>query len=67
MAEDHNDKNLADLLDKMLEEQAESIKAASVVVSELRRVGKGLGVFAVDRYLADKDKGDVLGGGNGAA
>lgn len=52
----------------MLEEQAIDIKKAAVLVSELRRVGRGLGVFEVDRRLAEGSIPDTtaVGGGSGA-
>jgi ferritin heavy chain len=37
-----------------LQEQAEAIKVVSEYVSQLRRVGKGLGVFEFDRYLSEE-------------
>lgn len=36
---------------QLLHQQALDIKQAAIYVSELRRVGKGLGVFELDRYL----------------
>ena len=36
---------------QLLHQQAVDIKQAAIYVSELRRVGKGLGVFEMDRYL----------------
>ena len=36
---------------QLLHQQAIDIKQAAIYVSELRRVGKGLGVFEFDRYL----------------
>ena len=36
---------------QLLHQQAMDIKQAAIYVSELRRVGKGLGVFEMDRYL----------------
>ena len=37
---------------EFLQEQAQAIKTVSEYVSQLRRVGKGLGVFEFDRYLS---------------
>lgn len=37
----------------LLQNQAEDIKRVSEYVSQLRRVGKGLGVFEFDRYLRE--------------
>ena len=42
---------------QFLQEQAEAIKTVSEYVSQLRRVGKGLGVFEFDRYLSDQIEG----------
>ena len=36
-----------------LQEQARDIKRVSDYVSQLRRVGKGLGVFEFDKYLTE--------------
>ncbi len=36
---------------QLLHQQATDIKQAAIHVSQLRRVGKGLGVFELDRYL----------------
>ena len=36
---------------QLLHQQAMDIKQAAIYVSELRRIGKGLGVFEFDRYL----------------
>jgi len=38
-----------------LQEQAEAIKTVSEYVSQLRRVGKGLGVFEFDKYLSEEN------------
>jgi ferritin heavy chain len=37
----------------LLADQARDVKAASEMVSQLRRVGKGLGVFEFDKLLAN--------------
>ena len=37
---------------QLLADQANSVKAVAEFVSQLRRVGKGLGVFEMDRKLA---------------
>ncbi len=43
-----------------LQEQAKDIKRVSDYVSQLRRVGKGLGVFEFDKYLSEEQEdGDV--------
>lgn len=39
-----------------LHEQVKDIKRVSEYVSQLRRVGKGLGVFEFDKYLSDEHK-----------
>jgi ferritin heavy chain len=39
---------------ELLEEQVESVKEHAVYVSQLRRVGKGLGVYVFDKELAEK-------------
>ena len=39
-----------------LHEQVKDIKRVSEYVSQLRRVGKGLGVFEFDKYLSDDIK-----------
>ena len=36
-----------------LHEQVKDIKRAAEYVSQLRRVGKGLGVFEFDKYISD--------------
>ena len=36
---------------QLLEEQAQAVKDAADAVAQLRRVGKGLGVFQYDREL----------------
>ena len=46
---------------RLLHQQAVDIKQAAIYVSELRRVGKGLGVFEMDRYLQQ----DLAGRGDG--
>ena len=46
---------------QLLHQQAIDIKQAAIYVSQLRRVGRGLGVFEVDRYLQD----DLAERGNG--
>ncbi|EIE20153.1 ferritin-like protein [Coccomyxa subellipsoidea C-169] len=50
------DAQLADFIEgHFLQEQAEAIKTVSEYVSQLRRVGKGLGVFEFDKYLTEQD------------
>ncbi len=38
---------------ELLEEQAQAVKDAADMVAQLRRVGKGLGVFQFDRELLE--------------
>jgi ferritin heavy chain len=39
---------------QLLEEQAQAVKEVSEYVAQLRRVGKGLGVFEFDRWLSER-------------
>ena len=48
---------------EFLQEQALAIKIVSEYVSQLRRVGKGLGVFEFDRYLAGQNPAGAMGAG----
>ena len=48
---------------EFLQEQALAIKTVSEYVSQLRRVGKGLGVFEFDRYLAGQAPAGAMGAG----
>ncbi|BDA45401.1 Ferritin-2, chloroplastic [Coccomyxa sp. Obi] len=49
------DAQLADFIEgHFLQEQAQAIKTVSEYVSQLRRVGKGLGVFEFDKYLSEE-------------
>ena len=53
---------------EFLQEQAQAIKTVSEYVSQLRRVGKGLGVFEFDRYLSGQiatGAGPAMGAGAG--
>ena len=47
---------------EFLQEQAQAIKIVSEYVSQLRRVGKGLGVFEFDRYLSGQNPAGAMGG-----
>lgn len=48
-----NDAQMCDFIEsQLLAEQVEAIKQVATYVSQLRRVGKGLGVFEFDRYLS---------------
>jgi hypothetical protein len=38
-------------------EQVRDVQRAAIYVSELRRVGKGLGVFEFDRYISEEGAG----------
>ncbi len=50
----------------MLDDQSRDVREAAVLVSQLHRAGRGLGVLTVDLQLQRKyDVGG--GGGNGAA
>lgn len=52
VAVDHKDDSMADFVkSQLLVEQVKSVKAAAERVSQLRRVGKGLGVFLFDRKV----------------
>ena len=53
LAVDAEDFNLADYVDKLLDDQTEDVKRAAEYVSQLRRVGKGHGVWAWDQQLHD--------------
>jgi len=44
---------MSDLLDEFLTEQVESIKEISELVSNLKRVGPGLGEFQFDKHAFD--------------
>jgi len=49
LAANHNDPQMADFLDHYLEEQVESIKQLSDYVTNLKRVGPGLGEYMFDK------------------
>ncbi|KAJ9506170.1 hypothetical protein QJQ45_016505 [Haematococcus lacustris] len=52
VADKHGDASLADFVEgDLLVEQVESVKKAAEHVSQLRRVGRGLGVFLFDKEL----------------
>lgn len=47
-----NDAEMCDFIEgELLRDQVESVKQVAEYVSQLRRVGKGLGVFEFDKYL----------------
>ncbi|KAF5282201.1 hypothetical protein FQR65_LT02898 [Abscondita terminalis] len=55
VASGHMDVNLCDFLEtNYLQEQVDSIKEIADHVTNLRRVGEGLGVYVFDQKLADK-------------
>ncbi|URD83775.1 hypothetical protein MUK42_02362 [Musa troglodytarum] len=57
VAEKCNDAQMADFIEsEFLEEQVEAIKKISEYVAQLRRVGKGHGVWHFDRMLLDEGK-----------
>ncbi|MEW5313265.1 MAG: hypothetical protein WDW38_004849 [Sanguina aurantia] len=50
-----NDAPMTDFIEgQLLQEQVESVKKVSEFVSQLRRVGKGLGVYQFDKQLAEE-------------
>lgn len=52
VASNHNDSHLTNFLEEeYLKEQAESINKISKYVSNLQRVGDGLGVYIFDKEL----------------
>ncbi|KAI3471277.1 hypothetical protein Pfo_027940 [Paulownia fortunei] len=58
IAEENNDPQLADFIEsEFLEEQVEAIKKISEYVAQLRRVGKGHGVWHFDQMLLNEGDG----------
>lgn len=56
VAEQNNDPQLLDFIEgNFLAEQVEDIKKVSEYVSQLRRVGKGLGVYQFDQQLQEEN------------
>jgi ferritin heavy chain len=54
VADEAGDAHMADFVEgDLLADQAASVQTVSEYVAQLRRVGKGLGVFEFDRKLAD--------------
>mmetsp|Transcript_42843 Transcript_42843/g.101702 ORF Transcript_42843/g.101702 Transcript_42843/m.101702 type:complete len:258 (-) Transcript_42843:237-1010(-) len=52
IADKHNDAQMCDFIEsELLADQVEDIKKVAGYVSQLRRAGKGLGVFQFDRFL----------------
>lgn len=55
IASGHNDANLCDFLEtEFLQEQVDAIKEIADHVTNLKRVGEGLGVFVFDKELSEK-------------
>jgi ferritin heavy chain len=55
IADKHQDAALTDFIEaELLQDQVESVKQHAVYVSQLRRVGKGLGVYMFDKELGEK-------------
>ena len=55
VADAAGDAQMCDFVEgSLLAEQVESVKDVAEIVSQLRRVGKGLGVYEVDKQLAAK-------------
>jgi ferritin heavy chain len=55
VADKHGDAAMCDFIEsELLQEQVDAVKEHAVYVSQLRRVGKGLGVFEFDRYLSEQ-------------
>lgn len=54
MASSHNDSHLTNFLEEeYLKEQAESINKLAKMVTNLQRVGEGLGVYVFDKDLQE--------------
>lgn len=52
-----NDSNLCDFLEnEYLQEQVDSMKEIADFVTNLKRVGEGLGVYIFDRQLLNEEK-----------
>lgn len=55
VADRHGDAQFADFVEgELLKDQVASIKEVAEIVSQLRRVGKGLGVHQIDREMGEK-------------
>eukprot|EP00884_Botryococcus_braunii_P001828 jgi/Botrbrau1/11646/Bobra.168_2s0004.2 len=50
-----SDAEAENFIQGMLDDQAKDVKKTAEYVAQLRRVGKGLGVFEFDRYLSEGD------------
>lgn len=56
IATTHNDANFCDFLEtEFLQEQVDAIKEIADNVTQLKRVGEGLGVFVFDKELQKKE------------
>ena len=54
MASNHNDSHLTNFLEEeYLKEQAESMNKLAKIVTNLQRVGEGLGVYVFDKDLQE--------------
>jgi len=51
VAEDNNDSQFSDYIDEFLEEQVDGEKKLADLITNLKRVGDGLGVFIFDKEL----------------
>lgn len=55
IASENKDENFCDFLEtEFLQEQVDSIKEISDKITNLKRVGEGLGVYMFDRDLLDR-------------
>ena len=55
-ATEHNDANFADFLEsEFLQEQVDSMKEISDHITNLKRVGEGLGVFVFDKEMSERE------------
>eukprot|EP00744_Colponema_vietnamica_P000997 GILI01001712.1.p1 GENE.GILI01001712.1~~GILI01001712.1.p1 ORF type:complete len:197 (+),score=79.48 GILI01001712.1:19-609(+) len=52
VADECNDAQMTDFIEGFLEEQVESIKKMAILVSQLKRVGQGLGVYQFDKTFS---------------
>lgn len=58
IADENQDPALCDFIEgDLLQEQVESVKQHAVYVSQLRRVGKGVGVYIFDQELCEEKQG----------
>lgn len=55
IASEHRDENFCDFLEtEFLQEQVDSIKEISDHITNLKRVGEGLGVYMFDRQMVEE-------------